>query len=582
MPNGMNPKASRASNRPVVASLKQPSLNSTRLLWVGREIPDCQGNELLTADFHPFTVVPGLHRLFLDYCSSAAAARPFYASLPADEHWRTRPTVPAHWPQLVQLLAEQNQAPSPAAATALDALRAGAGVMVTGQQVGLFGGPLFTPFKAATAVARARQATAAGAPHAAIFWLATEDHDFAEINHAVFPARRELRTLTYAKAPDAPRPVGGIVLDDSITPLVEQAGELLGASDAMDALAAAWLPGRTFAEAFRQFYAKAFAAQGLLVLDAAGREWHQMGAPVLQAALERADELHEALLARNRELEVAGYHAQVAVEPGSSLLFLIDERTRARLALKRQPASAQEPAGLWQAGRQRFSTDDLLGILASAPERISPAALLRPVFQDFLLSTSAVVGGPAEVAYYAQSAVLYERILGRTTPALARFSATLIEPAIAKLLRQQGLTLEQVFGESAASLAQLLATRSIPVEGKEKLAAAGTALEAELAPLTGWMGSLDADLGRSAEIAASKMRYQMSRLRRLAANFQLQREAQLGRDAEAISQAIYPGGGLQERLHGAAFYFARYGFELAEEITAQAENPTPGHTALWL
>ncbi len=94
-------------------------------------------------------------------------------------------------------------------------------MVVTGQQVGLFGGPLFTPFKAATALARAREATAAGRPHVAIFWLATEDHDFAEINHVVFPARRELRKLTYAAAPEAARPVGGMVLDDSITPLVE-------------------------------------------------------------------------------------------------------------------------------------------------------------------------------------------------------------------------------------------------------------------------------------------------------------------------------------------------------------------------
>jgi uncharacterized protein YllA (UPF0747 family) len=78
------------------------------------------------------------------------------------------------------------------------------------------------------------------------------------------------------------------------------------------------------------------------------------------------------------------------------------------------------------------------------------------------------------------------------------------------------------------------------------------------------------------------MRYQMNRLRRLAANFQLQRKASLGRHAQAISQALYPGGGLQERLHGAAYYFARYGFELAEALTAQAANCRPGHTEMWL
>jgi hypothetical protein len=134
---------------------------------------------LPTADRNPITVAPGFSRLFLDYCRGASSSRPFYSSLPPDQGWQKRPPVPAHWPRLVQLLAEQNSSPSPAAAEALSALRKGAGVVVTGQQVGLFGGPLFTPFKAATAVSRARQATAAGSPHTAIFWLATEDHDFA-------------------------------------------------------------------------------------------------------------------------------------------------------------------------------------------------------------------------------------------------------------------------------------------------------------------------------------------------------------------------------------------------------------------
>jgi uncharacterized protein YllA (UPF0747 family) len=122
----------------------------------------------------------------------------------------------------------------------------------------------------------------------------------------------------------------------------------------------------------------------------------------------------------------------------------------------------------------------------------------------------------------------------------------------------------------------------MPVEGKQKLAAAGNALDADLTALLEWMHAQDAGLGRSAETSASKMRYQMNRLRTLAANFQLQREASLGRHAEAICQSLYPSGGLQERLHGAAFYLARYGFELAEELVAQAANACPGHTALWL
>jgi bacillithiol synthase len=488
--------------------------------------------------------------------------------------------LPAHWAELVAMIAVQN--PQPAAAGAIAALGAGAGVVVTGQQVGLLGGPLFTPLKAATALARSRQATAAGKHHVAVFWLATEDHDFAEVNHVTIPTRRELRKLVYDREPAAPVPVGGVVLDDAIAPLMEQACELVGYSDAMEALAAAYRPGRTLAQAFAEFYGKIFSAQGLLILDAGERAGHRMGSPVLRAAVERADEFHSRLLDRNRALSEAGYHAQVAVAPQSSLLFLMDEKSGARMALKRQPPSPAEPKGLWQAGREKLSTEELLGILDAAPERISPAALLRPVFQDFLLGTSLIIGGPAEIAYFAQSSVLFERILGRVTPSEPRFSATLIEPSIGELLRQHELSLDRIFAETPDSLAQKLGARAMPVEGKRKLAAAGRALDDELAPLLEWMRNLDAGLGRSADTAASKMRYQMNRLRRLASTFQLQKEESMKRHADAVMRALYPGGVLQERVHAAAYYFGHYGLELAEQMTAHAADNCAGHTAIWL
>ncbi len=530
-------------------------------------------------------MAPGLSRLYLDFCSGASGARAFYGTRPSQsglgEAWyRERAPRPAHWPQLVSILAEQN--PGPASTPALDALRGGAGAILTGQQVSLFGGPLFTPFKAATALARARQATAAGQAHVGIFWLASEDHDFAEVQSVAFPARRELRTLKYEATPSAAVPVGGLVLDESVIALLDQAGELLGYSDALEALAEAYKPGRTFAEAFGDFYRKVFAAQGLLVFDADSRAVHGMGAPVLLEAIHRADELHAALVERGQQLTAAGYHEQVAVAPNSSLLFLMDEKTGARVALKRIPSGAADPGGVWQAGREKYSTADLTSILAAAPERISPSALLRPVFQDFLFATSLTIGGPAEVAYFAQSAVLFQRILGRMTPVHPRFSATVVEPGIAELLRKHDLPLERVFSETADSLAQLLGSRAIPVEGKRKLAAAGTALDAELTNLLEWMEKLNPELGRSAGTAASKMRYQMNRLRRLAANFQVQREESLGRHAQAISVALFPGGHLQERVHGAAWYFARHGFELAELLVEHAAKACTGHTALWL
>lgn len=540
-----------------------------------------KATDLPTADCYPMTVMPGLSRLFLDFCAGSATARSFYGSGPEGNGWQRGRQAPAHWPELVRLLAAQN--PSSSATGAIAALERGAATVVTGQQVALFGGPLYTPLKAATAIARARQASAGGHPHVAVFWLASEDHDFDEIDHVTFPSGRELEKFTYPHEKDSARPVGSMVLDERIIPLLDRVANLMGTLEAGDALIAAYRPGRTFAQAFADFYAKIFAAQGLLIVDASSREMHRLGTPVLRAALERADELHAALVERNRELETAGYHAQVTVGEHSSLLFLIEEERGARMALKRTAPSAAEPNGLWQAGGQSYSTADLVGILEAAPERISASALLRPVFQDYLLNNSLGIGGPAEIAYFAQSGVLYERILGRQTGATPRLFATLIEPSVASLLQRHELELESIFHEeSASSLAQRLAARAMPIETKQKLAAAGNAMDEELTALVDWMQSQDKGLGQSAETAAGKIRYQMNRLRTLAANFQLQKEASLNRHAESIYHALYPDGTLQERVHGAAYYFARYGGELAETLCEQAENTCPGHAAIRL
>jgi uncharacterized protein YllA (UPF0747 family) len=227
----------------------------------------------------------------------------------------------------------------------------------------------------------------------------------------------------------------------------------------------------------------------------------------------------------------------------------------------------------------------LLAILDAEPERLSPNALLRPVFQDAILPTSAYVGGPSEIAYFAQSQVLYERMLGRTTPVLPRLSATLIEPAIGGLLARHDVSLPDVI-ESALKdpleLAQRLGARAISVVGKRKLAAAGSALDTELSALATYMHSLDPGLGRAADVSSSKMRYQMNRMRRLAANYELRREQSLGRDAGLIALNLFPDRHPQERVFAAAWFLSRYSEGLQELLVEQAGQQCPGHKAIWL
>ena len=253
------------------------------------------------------------------------------------------------------------------------------------------------------------------------------------------------------------------------------------------------------------------------------------------------------------------------------------------------------PDGTWKAGAGNsapsFTTAELLAILDEAPERISPNAILRPVFQDTILPTTAYVGGPAEVAYFAQSAVLYERILGRITPILPRLSATLIEPAIGAVMAQHEVSLPDAM-QPTDELAQRLGARAMPIEAKRRLAAAGNALDEALTAAESYLGTLDSSLGKSAEVSGSKMRYQMDRLRRLAATFELNKEASLRKHAEAMTLHLFPEGHPQERVIAGVWFLAVYeaahpeaalpGAGLIARLVEEAASQCPGHIVIRL
>ena len=533
---------------------------------------------------YPSSIMPGSSRLFLDYAESAEPLAPFYSNAAAGKGWicEGRRLSGEHRARLADLLTAQNAAFGGGELTTknIDRLRNGASAVVTGQQVALFGGPLYTLLKAATAIARAREATEAGFDTVPIFWLASEDHDFAEIAHVDLPTRDGLQAVAIGPAPEEPVPVGGISLGSGIETALAELESILepvvGLSEITALLREVYRPESTLSEAFGSFIARIFAPCGLIVIDPASRDFHTLGAEVLGHAIREADTLHAALVDRDNVLAARSYHAQVKVTEQSSLLFLIDEKTGARLPLRR----VHVDGGLqWKAGGQRYTEQELLHILQVTPERCSPNALLRPVFQDAVLPTSAYIAGPAEIAYFAQSEVLYRAILGRATAVLLRLSATLVEPKIAAVMDRHGVQLPDAL-TTADALAQRLGARAMPVEGKQKLAAAGNSLDRELSAVTEWMAQMDAGLGRSANTAASKMRYQMNRLRRLAARYQLEKETSLARHAQAITQALYPGGHLQERVVAGVYFLATQGDGLLEKLVDAAKDACPGHKLL--
>ena len=409
-----------------------------------------------------------------------------------------------------------------------------------------------------------------------MFWCATEDHDLAEVDQVTLPGKSAIETLQLGLK-GAAGEVGTVLLGAGVSELVDRAAELMSYAPVCDLLRESYAPERTLGGAFALYMTKLFAAQGLIVMDAAGRNFHKLGARVLRGAIERAQELEDALLERTRALEGAGYHAQVLVKSGSALLFLIDADTGERQALRRSGE------GVWKAGTRVYSETELLETLKAEPERLSPNALLRPVFQDAILPTAAYIGGPAEVAYFAQSAVLYERLSGRLTPVLPRYSATLIEPAIGSVMAREEVSLEDVFAaKTTEALAQRLGARTMPIEGKRRLAAVGNAMDKELTAVSEYLAAMDESLGRSAAVAGNKMRYQMNRLRRMAANFELEKESSLGRHAQAMILHLFPEQLPQERLLAGAWFLAQFGDGLIARLVEEAATMCVGHAVVRL
>jgi bacillithiol biosynthesis cysteine-adding enzyme BshC len=558
----------------------------------------------MSAECYPIATLPHTTKLFREFLamneSANSPVRAWYGAEPFGSEWMKPAAASAHATTLADALDAQSRAfgAGPATLANIAKLRTGARAIVTGQQVALLGGPLLTLLKAATAIARARQATAeTGIEHVPIFWLATEDHDLEEVDQVSLLSKSAVETLRLgAKPTPYAAPVGNILLDTSIDALLDRASDLLHHAPICNLLRECYAsqPANngvpTFASAFARLMTRLFAEHGLIVMDAAGREFHSLGAPTLRFAIEHAEEMEAALLARTAELEAAGYHAQVLVKPGASLLFLISE-VEGTLGVKNRQALHRLPDGSWQAGTGNsatsYATAELLAILNSAPERLSPNALLRPVFQDTILPTTAYIGGPAEVAYFAQSAVLYQRILGRITPILPRLSATLVEPSIGVMMAQHEVSLPDAM-RSTEELAQRLGARALPIEAKRRLADAGNALDHALTAAQEYLAKLDASLTRSAEVSASKMRYQMGRLRRLAATFELHRESSLRKHAEAISLHLFPNAHPQERVLAGVWFLAAWesahgnSSGLIARLVEEAASQQPSHLVIRL
>jgi bacillithiol synthase len=511
------------------------------------------------------SLIPGTSKLFGDFLYQFGKVSAFYPHNFGDSGSYREAVTELDYPEsrrqeIVRALREQN-GPS---ASLEELAKPGAVAVVTGQQVGLLSGPSYTIFKALTAVRLVYELRAQGIPAVPIFWLASEDHDLAEVDHVwLFDQDIKASRISVANEVTNGGPVGEVVLRD--VPLAEirgALGDLPFADEVFDRVKQAYSPGATFTCAFRSLLQDLLGSFGLLFLDPLATSIRKIARPFLAETAARLPELLEGLKARNRELDEAGYHSQVHLDDASSLLFLLNG--------KRMPLRWQE--NQFTLRDKTYGTRDLQDMA----ERLSPNALLRPVMQDYLLPTVTYVGGPAEVAYMAQSQVLYQKLLGRMPVIFPRNSFTLLDSRAEKLIQRYGLSLPCLF-DHQEKVKSKIAARLVPSGLADQFASLDSSISSAIRVLEESLRNFDPTLEAAAKKSGAKMLYQLRRLSEKTARETLRRDERSAREASYLIDLIYPQRRLQERVYSIIPFLAKHGPDLPQRLFEMTQTSCPDH-----
>jgi len=539
----------------------------------------------------PFERVPQQSRLFLDYLKDPLALRRFYPEAVRFHHEvagraaRVLSAYEADRGAVCDALAALNEgwgAPEEVLRS-VERLRSPSAIaVVTGQQTGLFTGPLYTIYKALSAVRLAACLTSRGTEAVPVFWMATEDHDWEEVERAEVLSHECL--LAGVSVPEGLHaegaPVGGVVLDERIEEATARLFELLPSSEFRPEVEAlvrdCYRPGRTYGEAFARMMLALTGRFGLVLLDPLDARLKRLAAPLYAEAARRAPEIAAATDARSRELEEAGYHAQVHTSPDSFPLFLHEEGG-ARRALTRTGEGRYRAKG---EGRE-WTTEELSALALEEPARFSPNVTLRAVVQDYLLPTVAYFGGAAEVAYFAQTAETY-RLLGRpATPIFHRASLTFVERRTGRTLERYGLRPEDFFQGLDPVIARVVEEhlgRELAGAFDETDAGVRAALDALHVKLSGF----DPTLAGALTNGRRKIEYQLEGLRARFHRAQMVRDEAILRQLERASVAICPEKSLQERHVNVASFLARHGTYFLDWAFSAIEPGTDDHLLVYL
>jgi bacillithiol biosynthesis cysteine-adding enzyme BshC len=511
-----------------------------------------------------------IRRFATDYAFQFDHVARFFSGNPATaEAWAeaiTRRQAHVGRPEDISrvLLAQQQRRGAPPAARAAAERLADfkTVVVITGQQAGLFGGPLFTLLKAATAMKLARKVEiehrVAVVP---VFWIDAEDHDWPEVSGCtVLDAEMTPQTITLGDLSGAGHlPIGHLVLDEHITHAIDALHATLPGSDFTSSLIEdareAYRPGVTMAEAFGRFLESVLGPHGLVVYDASDPAAKPLASSVFARELANPGKTAELASKAGEALIAGGYHAQVTPHEGAvSLFYLNGGRDSIRFAGDRATI-----------GDRHTTLDALVDEARRAPEHFSPNVLLRPLVQDTLFPTICYVAGPNELAYLGQLREVYAHFNVPMPLMYQRASATIADSATVRFLNKYNMPLESLQPRGEAVLNQVL-QEQLPPTVEQSLTSVATVIEERMAALGGAVPQIDPTLEGTVKSTLGRMQHDLQTLHNKVIQAAKRRDETLRRQFQRAQALTFPHGHPQERELGFVWFSNRYGPALVDRL----------------
>lgn len=538
----------------------------------------------------PFSEIPGQSKLFLDYLNDPVSLRRFYPSA-AQYHHQLADRIPevldAHQADRADLcdrLDHLNRSWGGSEETLknIAMLRESDSVaVVTGQQAGLFTGPLYTIYKALSAVKFSQCLNQRGYKAVPVFWIATEDHDFAEVAWAEIISRDcRLEKIEVGTAMHASnQSVGEVVVSDSVRDVTDKVFALLPDSEFREEvgglLRECWTPGRRYGDAFARMLTQLLGKHGLVLMDPLDPGLKKLASPLYAKAIRKATEIARALTERSSELEAEGYHAQVVTSADAFPLFIHTEDGG------RHPLVRGENGWKIKGVETEYASAGLLELAARNPERLSPNVTMRSVVQDYLLPTVAYFGGSSEIAYFAQTSEVYRVLERPVTPIIHRASMTIVESRTGRALERYDLGLKDFF-EGHDSVVAKIVEGHLGAETADTFDQTESRVNSQLDLLREKLREVDPTLAEALETGRRKINHQLHGLRSRFHRAHIERNEAANRQIERAFDLLYPDKSLQERRINVTSFLGRHGRYVLDWIYDAIDPDCRDHLIVYL